>query len=433
MARQHHPLIQSLLDLKGNPRACVYTEPLWGIAYNLYAPFAALYMSQLGISDARIGLLLSVGMGVQMVTCLLGGAIIDRHGRRRSTFILGLLSWSIPTLLLLMAQNFWWFLLAALFSGINLAETVAWSCLFVEDAEPDRLVDMYNWVTISGLLAVFFAPAAGFLVRALSLVTAMRFLYGFAFIMMTVKIVLLFLKSHETQHGRVRIRETRGVPFYRQLGEQRGIIRLILGNPASMQLLAIIVLIHVTNLITTSFFALYATRNAAVPDWVISYFPMARSAVMLIFIFGIQNRIASHPIRRVMLVGLALYLSAIVFLLLAPGFGSLLLAGYILLDAFAYALVWPRRNSLVAMYVDPQERARVLGLLNVLMIACASPFGWVAGWLSERNHAFPFVLNAILYIVCGIVLYRARQPAGDRNDDSRDETRRQAAPSEPAG
>ena len=36
-----NPLISTLKNLRGNPRACVYTEPLWGIPYNLFAPYAS--------------------------------------------------------------------------------------------------------------------------------------------------------------------------------------------------------------------------------------------------------------------------------------------------------------------------------------------------------------------------------------------------------
>ena len=205
MARQYHPLVKSLLELRGNPRACIYVEPLWGIAFNLYAPFATLYMSHLGVSDAQIGLLLTVGMAIQIISSLLGSILIDKMGRRLSALVLGLLSWTIPPAILMLSQNFWWFFIAALFSGIALIESVAWNCLLVEDADPAKLVDMYNWATISGLLAVFFAPLAGLLVRSLSLVSAMRILYGFALIMMTAKTIILFLWSRETRHGLVRM------------------------------------------------------------------------------------------------------------------------------------------------------------------------------------------------------------------------------------
>jgi len=347
-------------------------------------------------------------MIVQLITSLIGGILIDKMGRRLSSLVLGLLSWTVPPAIWMLSQNVWWFLAAAIFNGVNLIESVAWNCLLVEDAEQDKLVDMYNWVTIAGLLAVFFAPLAGLMVRVLSLVSAMRIIFGFSLVLMTIKTILLYFKSSETRQGHVRMEETRGVPFFRLLGQYRGVFRQIVSRRDTLVVLAIITLIHITNLINNNFFALFATSSAAVPDWFISYFPMVRSAVMLIFFFGIQNWISRYPLRQAMLVGLAFYLASILFLLLSPLVGNGLLAGYILLDASAFALVWPRRNSLVAMHVDPLERARILGLLYVIMISLASPFGWLAGWLSEINRALPYGLNAILYVVCAFILFRFR-------------------------
>jgi len=45
-----HPLIHTLKNLRGNARACVYTEPLWGIPFNLYSPYISVYMIALGMT-----------------------------------------------------------------------------------------------------------------------------------------------------------------------------------------------------------------------------------------------------------------------------------------------------------------------------------------------------------------------------------------------
>lgn len=60
--KKHHPMVDTLLNLEGNPRACVYTEPLWGIPFNLYAPYVSIYMYSLGVNDVQIGLITSIGM-----------------------------------------------------------------------------------------------------------------------------------------------------------------------------------------------------------------------------------------------------------------------------------------------------------------------------------------------------------------------------------
>ena len=51
---REHPLSLVLAGNKGNPRTLVLIEPLWGIPYNLIAPFATLYMYTQGITDVQI-------------------------------------------------------------------------------------------------------------------------------------------------------------------------------------------------------------------------------------------------------------------------------------------------------------------------------------------------------------------------------------------
>ena len=84
---KNHSLITSLRSLRGNPRGCVYTEPLWGIPFHLYAPYVSVYMVALGLADRQISLILSISWGFQIVLALLGGAVTDKLGRRRTTLI----------------------------------------------------------------------------------------------------------------------------------------------------------------------------------------------------------------------------------------------------------------------------------------------------------------------------------------------------------
>ena len=44
-------LVHTLLNLHGNPKYSVYTEALWGIPYNLVAPYVSVYMLTLGLKD----------------------------------------------------------------------------------------------------------------------------------------------------------------------------------------------------------------------------------------------------------------------------------------------------------------------------------------------------------------------------------------------
>jgi Xylose isomerase-like TIM barrel len=65
---QAHPLFQTLRELKGNPRVTVLTEIMFGIPYNLFAPFLSIYMLAFGVTDQQIGAIASLGLALQVVS-----------------------------------------------------------------------------------------------------------------------------------------------------------------------------------------------------------------------------------------------------------------------------------------------------------------------------------------------------------------------------
>ena len=110
----HHPLFQTLRELKGNPRVTVLTEVMFGIPYNLFAPFVSVYMLALGLTDQQIGSIASIGLLLQIFTALLSGVIVDKFGRRLSLLVFDILCWSVPCLIWAIAQDVRYFVLAAM-------------------------------------------------------------------------------------------------------------------------------------------------------------------------------------------------------------------------------------------------------------------------------------------------------------------------------
>jgi len=106
-----HPLIELLKNNKGNPRTLILMEPLWGIPYNLIAPFATLYMYTQGITDVQIGLILSIAMFVQVFFSFFGGIITDKFGRKFTTMMGDFFGWCVACLIWSVSGNFWLFLL----------------------------------------------------------------------------------------------------------------------------------------------------------------------------------------------------------------------------------------------------------------------------------------------------------------------------------
>jgi len=397
-----------LFALKGNARYAVFTEPLWGIPFNLYIPFLTLFMFSLGVQDAQIGILLAVGLVVQMIASILSGVLTDKFGRRKTNIIWDHLAWTLPCLIWAFAQDFRWFVVAALFNGLWPIGSNAWECLLVEDEEPSKIVQLFNWIYIAGSISVFFAPISIVFIWVFELVPVMRVLLVFAAISMSAKFIIHYIFATETEQGKVRLKETAGVPIYRLLSQYTGVLKQIFTTPATLRVLILICIMHVQQ-IAGGFFTLYVTQDLGIRDAYVAWFPVLRGAIMLVFFLAFQRILNRFSIYLVMIVGLALYIGGYVLLLLVPAQVLFPLLIFTAIDACAAALFMPRRDSLVINNVDPAERARIRAMMMAIMLGVASPFAILAGQLSEFNRRIPLAASIGLFLLVGIIVLIERR------------------------
>ena len=402
---KNHPLLKTLLTLRGNARACVYTEPLWTIPASLYMPFMSVYMAALLLSDRQIGMVASVTMFSRAVFAFIAGALTDKVGRKKTTFIFDVLSWSIPCLLWAISQNFWWFVIAAAFNGLMEIPNVSWTCLLVEDADRSALVRIYSLVHISGQLAVIFAPIAAILISQYTIVPVMRWIYVFAFLSKTLKFILLNKYSTETQVGRVRKDETLGVSMLTILSGYVGVFRRILASKGMILALTISAIFSITSMIMHNFFGLYTTGDLQIPEHFLAYYPILRSVIIVLFMFLILPRLSKFGFKHPMLVGIVVYIISHIVLIFSPVGNLLIPFIYILIEACAFCLVMPRRDSLVALLIDDDERARISSIFNSLVLGVSIPFGYIAGWLSDMDRRLPFTLDILFFVLAFVVIY----------------------------
>jgi MFS family permease len=404
---KNHSLITSLINLRGNPRGCVYTEPLWGIPFQLYAPYVSIYMVALGLADKQIGLILSISWGFQIVFALFSGAVTDKLGRRRTTLVFDLLSWSVPALIWAMAQSFWSFLVAGIINSVWRIVHNSWICLLVEDAEPNQLVDIYTWIYIANLLVGFVAPLAGVLIGIFSLVPTLRGLYLFAAIMFTLKAVITYRMTEETAQGKIRLHETREQSVFHILGGYKGVLTELLHTPLTLYTAGIMLVISIFRLISGSFWAIIVTEKLHVPAENVAFFSFIRSFTMLAFFFVVMPRLKKVDFRGPMVVGFLGFIISQVVLITTPEQGYPWLILSVFLEACSFAAVGPLADRMAVLAISARERARIQSILYVGIILLTSPFGWIAGTLSEINKALPFILNIVLFAMGAVLAYVA--------------------------
>ena len=403
---KYHPLIQVLGRNKGNPRTLVLIEPLWGIPYNLIAPFATLYMYTQGVTDVQIGTILSITMVIQVFFSFFAGILADKLGRKFTTMMGDFFGWALACLVWSVSHNFWLFLLAAILNCFEQINQTAWYCLLIEDAQPTDLVGLYTWVSIGGLVAIFFAPLSGLLVNAYSVVPVVRVLYVLFSLTMLTKSLITLKFCKETKQGQIRRAETKGVSVFHMLGEYRHLIPKLLRDKGVLKAVAVSVILYITNMVSTNFFSLYVTQRLGLSENVLALFPILNAAVMLVFMVGIQHRLSSTRFRAPLWVGLGLYCVAAVVLILSPADSLGFVLVYVFVAAVAAALVNPRKDALLQLSIDVQERAR----LNASTILLSSPFGYLAGWLSSLDRRLPFAFTFLLFAAAMVVVGRIKEP-----------------------
>jgi MFS family permease len=408
---KQHPLKDTFLSLKGNPKACVYTEPLFGIPYNLYAPYASLYMYALGVNDRQIGLIASIGLVFQILFSLLGGVITDKLGRRRTTFIFDIISWSIPCFILAISQSFIYFLAAAIFSSALRVTMNSWNCLLVEDCDKERIVTIYTLINIAALGTAFVAPLSGLLVGSFGLVPAMRFIYLAALVLFTTKFILLYKFSSETEQGVIRMEATKHQSMLKALSGYGTVFKQILSTPETMLTLGLMLIMSIVTLINSTFWPIMLTENLKISERAIGIFPFLRSVIMMIFFFTVVPRLSAARFKKPLFFAFFIFLLGQAILISAPAKGYLLIIISILLETTSLSLISPLLDSLQVVMVDPKERARIIAVLYVIVLAMTSPFGWIAGTLSSIDRRLPFMLNITLLFLGIILTYLASRSA----------------------
>lgn len=382
-------------------------EPMWGIPYNLFSPYLSLYMVALGCSASQIGIINTVGIVLQMVFSLLAAPITDRMGRKRATLVFDMASWSIAVAIWIFASSFWGFIIAAVIQSINRVVHISWNCLMIEDTEKDLLVPMFSWLTIAGLLSALFSPVAVELVKSYTLVPAMRWMMGFAFVSMTAMFMLRNAATHETSVGKVRMEQSKSEPFLQQLKAMFLVTRDIRRNRKTLFFFILTALYNAAITAKAPFFALLLTEALGFDDYLTGYFTAASSFVMLAVYLFVQPVLARFRPKVPLSIGLMLCAAGSVVLL--PTFQSYRanLAAVIVsvvLSALGTAVAQPFIDGISHGSIDNDRRANMTSILVATTLLTSAPFVLFGGFLFDWYPRISFLVATALFILSAVLM-----------------------------
>ena len=401
-------LLRTLFSIRGNARACLWTEPMWGIPYNLCLPYVSLYMAALGLSPADIGMVASFGIVSQVIFSTLSGVITDKLGRRWTTVIFDTLSWSVPEFIWMASQNVNWFIAAALFNGAWRVTENSWDLLMMEDLDEKDVLPAVTLTQMLGLIAAFIAPLSKFAIDAFGLVPTMRVLYGITGTSMTIKFLLVHLFTRETRMGVQRMKETKNKRMITMLLECKDVyLRLVLNR----RMLLTFGILAAHSLVTTlsgTYWSLLICGTMGVSEGNVVLFTTFKNLVTLLCAFTLVPRISLANIKKPLLAGFVGYIASLL-LLLAASFGASVLPLLIVscaLEALSLAILSPTTRSLMLVSADTRERARVCGLVYATIALLTAVFPGIVGQLAEISLRIPFMVCMGLFVFAGILSVR---------------------------
>jgi hypothetical protein len=235
---------------------------------------------------------------------------------------------------------------------------------------------------------------------------------------MCLKITLLYIFSRETGMGKIRLEESRGKSIFSLASGYGGVLKIVGKSQGTLFALTVTTLVGIVGLINNTFWPVIVSQKLLVPDHLLPAFPVIRSIVAIGFFFLIVPHLTKGHLKMPLLIGFVCYGIGDALLILAPVDGSakyITLCVYLLFDSFGFSFLFMLAKSLIALHVNPFERARVQAILNMIVMAATAPFGWIGGILSGFSRNFPFVLNICLLAAgfCITVIFYLKNPHAD--------------------
>ncbi len=378
-------------------------------AYGFLSVVLALYLSELGFSGARIGLLLSLTLLGDIAVSLILTTTADRFGRRR-TLVIGALLMLLAGLAFAASRDFGVLLLAATIGVISPSGNEVGPFLSVEQASLSEIIPearrtyIFGWYNLAGSLAT----AIGALASGL----AVQVLHDSGFAMVeSYRGVLLAYAGAGAVLAILAVRLTAGVEVPRQSvpSSQAG-ARVFLGLHQSRGIIARL----------AALFALDAFGGGLVIQSILAYWFHIRWGVPVgmlgVIFFGANLLAAVSALTATALAGriglvrtmVFTHLPSNVLLILVPLMPSAALAIGVLLLRFSISQMdVPTRQSYVMTIVGPDERSAAAGVTAVARSVGAAISPSLAAMLMAHPALMraPFIAAGGLKIVYDLLLY----------------------------
>jgi len=382
-------------------------------AYGFLSVVLLLFLTEIGLNENRIGLLLTLTLVGDTIISLGITTSADRIGRKKM-LILGALLMLFAGALFTLTTNFALLVFAAMIGVISPSGSEVGPFLSIEQAALSQLVpaerrtQIFAWYNLSGSFATALGALAGGVLTQSLQSTGVSQLGSYQTILIIYAglggiLSIMFTRLSPV----VEVRDASRHPGPKSHGRLYEAMGLKKSGPVVLKLSAL--------------FSLDAFAGGLILQSIVAYWFHVRYGVQpaalggIFFggniLAGISALSASWLARRIGLINTMVFthIPSNILLMLVPLMPNLPLAIVMLLLRFSISQMdVPTRQSYVMMVVDPAERSAAGGVTGIARSAGSSLAPALAGKLMSLSmFSAPFLLSGGLKIVYDLLLYRS--------------------------
>jgi MFS family permease len=402
-------IVQSFLLLKGNTRASVMFEPLFGISFPFFNFYLSLYLREMGVTDQQIGGIIAAGFISGTFFSLFGGFIIDYCGRKKSAFLFNLAAWPFAILIYFISRSFLMFILAVVVNNMVKIVSVAFNLMVVEDADSDQRIAAFNLLNIIRTSMGIITPLAGLFVANLGIIRSERIFMIFAMICMTAQAILRNRSYTETQFGQQILAKHKGLKLKEVMKE--GLFGGAVSHIFKDRRLKIVILVQILFNLTlplgafnSMYFAPFMTEQLGIDKAAVSALGAVYASVMLFVFLLINPMVPKKHVSSCILAGLALQGAALLGISLMPSEGMLYAILAVGLYSFGYGVFLPFFNTLFADISDGREMAGIYSIVQTATSILSAAIGAVSGFIYAAQPRLIFFITVLFLLLCACTM-----------------------------
>ncbi len=385
-----------------NTRYLLALEPMWAVFGGLIFYYAPLYMKELGLTEINMGIINTAGLFVAFVCHLLAAPITNRLGRKRTTLIFDVISWSIPMIIWAFARSFWAFFIAAAINALVRIVYVSWMCLMIEDSEPATRSRMFGILYILNYATGLFTPLSGLLIMKYGTVPVLKVLYIAGFFSMTLMFLIRNKLVHETAVGLELMKQHSGISFFASMKSNFSVIRNVARDKTII--LAGLIYVFTSFILSMNFFQiLFMKESLGFTSSELSLVPACSAVIntlMFLFVLPRLGRFREEKMLSVFLVVSALGSLLFIFI---PHRSLVLLLMVTSLIAVGGFFTQTFRDTVFMNKLGEHEKADMFAAVQTVTTLICIPSGYIAGYFYSISPYLPFVTIFILFSATSLI------------------------------